>query len=82
MCKCVPLAGVKGHKGLPGVRGETGTPGVPGRNGPKGIKGEPSPPEPGPRGQPGEKVYISIIQFLLVKKVTLSLCFKPSGLPY
>uniref|UniRef100_A0A8C1IA79 Collagen IV NC1 domain-containing protein n=1 Tax=Cyprinus carpio TaxID=7962 RepID=A0A8C1IA79_CYPCA len=55
MCRCLPLAGVKGLKGLPGVRGETGTPGVQGPTGPKGITGEPSPPGPGPQGQPGEK---------------------------
>uniref|UniRef100_A0A672KKX3 Uncharacterized protein n=1 Tax=Sinocyclocheilus grahami TaxID=75366 RepID=A0A672KKX3_SINGR len=53
MCKCLPLAGVKGFKGLPGVRGETGTPGVPGPIGPKGIKGPPGACINGPKGEQG-----------------------------
>uniref|UniRef100_A0A671MMS2 Uncharacterized protein n=1 Tax=Sinocyclocheilus anshuiensis TaxID=1608454 RepID=A0A671MMS2_9TELE len=64
MCKCLPLAGVKGFKGLPGVRGETGTPdiGPPGQLGEMGPHGFPGPPgacingpkgEQGPNGAPG-----------------------------
>ncbi len=40
---------------------------------PKGIKGDPSPPGPGPRGSPGGKVYISIIQFIGGKSDTITL---------